>query len=520
MKEKTILSFIETLKAIKDSGLSISAYCSANDIKKQSIYDRMHEYRRTMDHSTESYNEVVNLYNSIVNKNEQYDKIESEEPVSVEEVESLNATEVGYERNSDGKIVYYTYKIYRKNKTPLIGKLSREEMFTVYRLYSYYGVSLTQREIVRHFPDLSLVDFKRILSAFGIYKASSPFPPHMIEELSIDELRAMQSREKENDFMRKAEEDAIRDTSNLCKKYAKENIELKKQLTKQENLSFKVLNIPDCPAVEKETSYGRSLNLYLADMHVGAAVESGTLYDENKNYGMNEVYRRLHQVAARLETLGKVDRLNVCLMGDMMDCCGPANMTNRLDHYMPENMDGFEQANVYISVMMKFVEQLKKLEVAPCIRFYSVRCGNHTGAFEYVATKALFAALNSLGYETVLFDTFLGKFEEGVHSFYLTHGKDQKFMKRGLPLNLDDKSRGFLYEVLDNNNEQSKNVHIIKGDLHSSAYSSCFKFDYRNVLSLYGASDYSAFNFSRNSYGVSYDIIQGDNILRGEFQNF
>jgi hypothetical protein len=93
-------------------------------------------------------------------------------------------------------------------------------------------------------------------------------------------------------------------------------------------------------------------------------------------------------------------------------------------------------------------------------------------------------------------------------------------MKRGLPLNLDDKSRGFLYEVLDNNNEQSKNVHIIKGDLHSSAYSSCFKFDYRNVLSLYGASDYSAFNFSRNSYGVSYDIIQGDNILRGEFQNF
>ena len=80
------------------------------------------------------------------------------------------------------------------------------------------------------FPDLSLVDFKRILRAFNITKASSPFPPHMIEELSEDKLREIQLREKENDFLRKAESDIIRNNEKLLKEYAKENIELKQKL--------------------------------------------------------------------------------------------------------------------------------------------------------------------------------------------------------------------------------------------------------------------------------------------------
>ena len=58
-----------------------------------------------------------------------------------------------------------------------------------------------------------------------------------------------------------------------------------------------------------------------------------------------------------------------------------------------------------------------------------------------------------------------------------------------------------------------------KGDLHSNALNSCLRFDYRNVLSLYGASDYSNYNFSRNSYGMSYDLFLGDNLIRGTFNN-
>jgi hypothetical protein len=76
-----------------------------------------------------------------------------------------------------------------------------------------------------------------------------------------------------------------------------------------------------------------------------------------------------------------------------------------------------------------------------------------------------------------------------------------------------------LYEWLMKEGITSDKIHFIKGDLHSNALSSCARFDYRNVLSLYGASDYSNMNFSRNSYGVSYDLIIGEQVLKGTFEN-
>lgn len=101
----------------------------------------------------------------------------------------------------------------------------------------------------------------------------------------------------------------------------------------------------------------------------------------------------------------------------------------------------------------------------------------------------------------------------------ITKLKDARFCKKGLPLNLDEKTKVMFYEWLDSKRVTGNNIHLIKGDLHSSNISSCRKFTYRNVLSLFGASDYSNYNFSRNSYGVSYDLFIGDNLVRGTFEN-
>ena len=92
-------------------------------------------------------------------------------------------------------------------------------------------------------------------------------------------------------------------------------------------------------------------------------------------------------------------------------------------------------------------------------------------------------------------------------------------MKKGLPLNLDEKSKVMLYEWLDEQKIYGDNIHFIKGDLHSNTLSSCKRLDYRNVLSLFGASDYSNYNFSGNSYGVSYDLFVGEHLIRGTFEN-
>ena len=101
----------------------------------------------------------------------------------------------------------------------------------------------------------------------------------------------------------------------------------------------------------------------------------------------------------------------------------------------------------------------------------------------------------------------------------ITKLKESRFCKKGLPLNLDEKSKVMMYEWLESNNITGDKIHFIKGDLHSNNMNSCRKFTYRNVLSLFGASDYSNYNFSRNSYGLSYDLFIGDNIISGTFEN-
>ena len=138
-----------------------------------------------------------------------------------------------------------------------------------------------------------------------------------------------------------------------------------------------------------------------------------------------------------------------------------------------------------------------------------------------MCNKALLAYVNAKypNVETTMWEEFYGKFEQNGHVFICMHGKDDLYMKKGLPLELNDKTKVMLHEWLNENRIYDNNVHFIKGDLHSNALSSCKRLDYRNVLSLFGSSDYSNYNFSRNSYGISYDLFIGDHLVRGTFEN-
>lgn len=442
---------------------------------------------------------------------------------TIEKVETDDRAETSYIRNDNGKIIGYRFSIYRKNKAPICGELSRDEMDLIHRLYSYYGDSLQQRVISRHFPQFSLIDFKRILRAFNITKASSPFAPHMFEEKSEEELREIQLREKENSFLRKAEEDQIKNNEKLLKKYAQENIELKKQLETCANFKVDISgNLEPVKFIPIKNTTTDALNLYLADIHLGATVTTGAMYQENVDYGITEARFRLERVIEKVKRISpEYKRINIILMGDNIDCAGFTGRTARLDHFMPENMDAREQANQFINLILWFIDSLINNELADEFNVYSVPCGNHGGNFEYMCNKALLATINVKFpfVKTKIWEEFYGVFKEGKHTFICCHGKDDQYMKKGLPLNLDDKAKVQLYEWLDYNDIHGDNIHFIKGDLHSNSLNSCRKLDYRNVLSLFGASDYSNYNFSRNSYGVSYDLIKNDQLLRGVFEN-
>ena len=100
------------------------------------------------------------------------------------------------------------------------------------------------------------------------------------------------------------------------------------------------------------------------------------------------------------------------------------------------------------------------------------------------------------------------------------HGKDSAYMKKPLPLNLNADSSNLIRDWLDREGLHQEHIHIIKGDLHSNNLNSCRKFEYRNVLSLFGESDYSQYNYQSNGYGVSYDFFINGIRTIGTFENF
>jgi len=525
VRQSTILKTIEILKLIYQSGLSIHGYFKSIDKNPSEFYRRLKkisdEYENKEIEGPE-VEELLDLVNKIRNIETVISDIVEEDPnqlkLEFKEEEVLDTderVESSYIRNNEGKISGYKFKVYRRDKTPVTGVLSREEMQTIYRLYSYYGASITQREISRHFPDYSLIDFKRILRAFNITKASGPFAPHMYEEKSEEELKEIHLREKENDFLKKIEKDELKDLQNTTVKLARKNRELEQTI---ESLSSEIsvkLDGDIITPVESETT-NKSMIIYLADMHIGARCESNTLYPNPYSY--TEIKRRLEELHKNITSYGHLDELTICLMGDSLD--GMDNQTARRDHYMPQNMDNMEQISVFIDVMVNFVNSCRN--IASKINIYSVKCGNHGGMWEFTANLALKNVIEKYFNDITftLFGDYFGYFHHKDHCYVICHGKDEKFMKRPMPLNLDDRTKVMIHEWLASQDlTKHNNIHIVKGDLHSNALNSCLAFDYRNVLSLFGASDYSNYNFSRNSYGVSYDLFIGNNRTIGTFEN-
>lgn len=454
----------------------------------------------------EKYNEIIDLYNKLDGR-KKHEKLESE-----------NAIETYIERDTEHKISGYSFKIFKENRPPLIGNLTREEMNDIYHLYSYYGTNLTQREVSRHFPDMSLMDFKRVRNAFLIYKDSAPFAPHMIEEKSIDELRDIQLREKENDFLKKVEEDDVKNNKKLVREYALENIKLKQQLQDFSNIDLASISAIKPVKIENSGIVSdKSIMLHLSDLHIGAKCESDTVYENEWNEEICTA--RLNKVLSKLTNFGKFDTIVINLLGDMLD--GMDGQTARRDHIMPQNMDNMQQVESFLRIMHTFIASMYSARLAKNIIIYSVKEGNHDGNFGNLATRLLLAELNAKypDIQTKIFSEFFGTYEFSGKTFVITHGKDAKFMKRGLPANLDEKTKVRIYEWLNYEKIHADKVYFIKGDLHTENINSCNSLDYRNVLSLFGASDYSNYNFSRNQYGVSYELFMGDIMTRGTFEN-
>lgn len=507
VKLQVLEEALAIVNKIRDSKLPISEYFESEKDAK-SFYNKINHAI-----NTPTLPEYEALQQKLKDKYAELKKINS-----TTYLDNDNKTETSYIRDDSGKITGYYFKVFRRDKTPVTGTLTRDEMNMVHRLYSYYGSSITQREISRKLPEYSLIDFKRILRAFNITKASGPFAPHMYEEYTEDQLKEIHAREKENDFLKRIERDEINDIKQAATKLAKENYDLKNKINQlSQTVNVNVTYPEDYSVGQEGQSSDKSMILYLADMHIGARCQSYSLYQNP--YDKEEIKRRLDTLYNLVKSVGHLDKLVINLLGDSLD--GMDQQTARRDHIMPQDMDNMEQLETFIELTLSFILNCKNL--ANVVEVYSVKCGNHGGTWEYTANLALKNIVEKTAPEIkfTLFKEFIGAYTVNNHTILCCHGKDESFMKKPMPLNLDEKTKVMIQEWIVNNKlAGTENLHFVKGDLHSNTLSSCKMFDYRNVLSLFGASDYSAFNFSQNSYGVSYDLFIGDNRTIGTFENF
>lgn len=413
----------------------------------------------------------------------------------------------------DGKITSYNFRILVRDKEDIAGTMSREEVELMYRLYASEGSNLTQRQVSRYFPLYTFQEFKKILRAFNITKASAPFAPHILEEKTADELIELTLQRKENDYLKRYEQQKealyIKKYQDTLQAYSvlKQSVADFREFLGDIKFDFK-FDVRK-PSFQNDST----LIVYLSDMHVGAEVSKYSIYENP--YNRDEVYSRMKKILNKileLTTLSGVTNIVICNVGDSLD--GYNGQTTRGGHNLPQNMDNKDQYKTFIGVMLDLFKNLSESGCYETIKYICVEGGNHDGDFGYVANKALEASLSFLNpeIEVRIFDRFIEYFTVGEHTFILCHGKDAKDMFKNMPLVLNDKTENQINEYIDYNRLSGK-IHFVKGDLHQTATTYARKFRYKSVSSFFGSSEWIHKNFGNTLAACDFDIVKADSIL-------
>ena len=106
------------------------------------------------------------------------------------------------------------YDIYYPANIPFITRLTRQDAETIFGLYTYYGGNITARQVANEFPKYTLSEIKKIFKCFKLTKDSCFAPPHLIEELSEEQLSQYRMNLKERAAFKYCDAKQERDFTN------------------------------------------------------------------------------------------------------------------------------------------------------------------------------------------------------------------------------------------------------------------------------------------------------------------
>ena len=402
-----------------------------------------------------------------------------------------------------GKITGYSFTIYVRDKDPIEGTFTREEMEQIYWDYTSEGGNLQQRTVSRDF-NYPITEFKKILRAFNITKASVQFPPHLIEEKGWDELLELTLHKKESAYLKFQEQEKGKKLEKKFKDLTLEHARLKEQFRNAEYLGEEK---PAKFQITASPKGGKTVMIYLSDMHIGAYVSQEGVYDNQ--YDELEVNRRLGVVLKKLENIENIDDIIIFNLGDAIDGYDSKTTRPASTHILPQNMSNKEQAQVLMRQMLGFFTHIKKEIGHRHIYFYSVGHSNHGGDFEHSIMTALSISLDAMGILSHVSTRPIDHFTVRGKTIIYMHGKDNLDQFRGFPLVINERTELYLNEYI-YNNSISGEILVVKGDLHQSATSFGKLFKYKSVGSLFGSSNWIHANFGQTKWCCDYTIIDNE----------
>jgi len=263
----------------------------------------------------------------------------------------------------------------------------------------------------------------------------------------------------------------------------------------------------------KLPSNNKSLIIWTSDKHIGASIPDDALY-KNK-YDKHIFFRRMRDIFAKTlqlyQTYGTFDKLIVADLGDSLD--GYDSKTTRGGHHLPQNLNNKEAAKVHFYTHKWFYETLLLSGIAKKFDVIHVSNDNHAGDFGWQASFALqqYGAVAFPDINFMIPEEFLSHFILYNRAYIITHGKDKKNRKYGLPLKINADTESFIMDYAMDRKLANYMIHVRKGDLHMNDLDcSRNKMTYWNIGSIFGASDWIMDNFGTTKPSCVFEIVEKD----------
>jgi hypothetical protein len=212
---------------------------------------------------------------------------------------------------------------------------------------------------------------------------------------------------------------------------------------------------------------------------------------------------------------GAFESLVIENLGDEQD--GWHGYTTRGGHDLPQNASNFDVAETVMDAKIELIHKCIDNGIAKKVIVRKVGNDNHSGDFGKVVNLGVMKAINATYKSDIVEVDILHKFIEqrfwGKHAFLLTHGKDEKAMKRGLPFDLNPTAINFINDYIKFYDLRSKYdcIHVDKGDLHQLGMTVKKDFVYNNFMSFAPPSNYSQHNYTNDSpAGFTCRVIHQD----------